>query len=169
MVVTNRFSFVHLHKSGGSFVSAVLLRFLASARRIGYHYPLAALPEAYHNLPVLGCVRNPWDFYVSYYFFQLGLLEQARDRNARMSSRELEAWSAAGNDPFNGIDVLFAELSDGGSLGFAATTHRLLRLGVDDGSLDLILGRMPTTRDRRGRSTPPQVDGFRGMNVRADE
>ncbi|CAN5117642.1 hypothetical protein BH18ACT4_BH18ACT4_11250 [soil metagenome] len=167
--MTERFAFVHLHKSGGSFVSAFLVCFFPSAVRIGYHYPVAHLPVAYQGLPVLGSVRNPWDVYVSYYFFQLALLENARARNAAMSAEELEAWIAAGNDPLNGIDVVFEELSEGGSLDFATTTRRLLDLGVDDALLDRVLELMPTTLDRRGRSTPPQTRDFRGMNVRADD
>jgi hypothetical protein len=169
MIITEYFTFVHLHKSGGSFISSFLLSFLPSARCIGYHYPLAVLPAEYRDLPVLGSVRNPWDVYVSYYFFQLELLEKARERNAMMSPRELEAWTAAGNDPFNGVDVLFEEMSKGGSLSFSATTRRILQLGVDSALLDQLLDKMPTTFDRRGRSTPPQVEGFRGMNVRADD
>lgn len=167
MVVSERLVFIHLHKSGGSFISTFLLCFLPSAHRIGYHYPLAVLPDAYHGLPVLGSVRNPWDAYVSYYSFQLELLANARARSAGMSQRELEAWTAAGNDPLNGIDVLFDEMSEGGSLGFAATTRRILALGVDDALLDGLLDKMPTTFDRRGRCTPLQTRGFRGMNVRA--
>jgi hypothetical protein len=169
MIATDRFTFVHLHKSGGSFVSELLLRYVGSARRIGYHYPLAILPAEYRGLPVLGCVRNPWDFYVSYYFFQAALLEAARARISAMSRRELEDWTNAGNDPFNGVDVLFDELSEGGSLGFERTTRRILRLGQDDRLLDQLLGKMPVTLDRRGRRTPPQREGFRGMNVRADD
>lgn len=169
MIVTDLFAFIHLHKSGGSFISNFLLRFVPSARRIGYHYPLASLPDAYRHLPVLGSVRNPWDFYISYYCFQLELLERTRKQHAAMSPRELELWSAQGNDPLNGIDVLFEELSEGGSLGFAATTHRMLQLGIDDALLDGLLEKMPTMLDRRGRCTPLQVEGFRGMNVRASD
>jgi hypothetical protein len=169
MIATDHFTFVHLHKSGGSFVSQFLLRFFPSARRIGYHYPLAAMPPVLRSRPVLGCVRNPWDFYVSYHVFQAEVLDAARRHTAAMSAPELAAWTAAGNDPLNGVDVLFEELSDRGSADFATTTRALLRLGTDDRLLDRILGLMPVELDRRDRSVAIQKEGFRGMNVRAGD
>jgi hypothetical protein len=72
MIVTDRFVFIHLHKSGGTFVNQLLLQCVPSARQIGYHLPYSELPDAYLALPVLGTVRNPWDYYVSWYFFQAG-------------------------------------------------------------------------------------------------
>ena len=67
MIVTDKFVFVHLPRSGGTFVSEVIRKFFPSAHEIGYHLPRALLPREYSNLPVLGAVRNPWDFYVSWY------------------------------------------------------------------------------------------------------
>jgi hypothetical protein len=167
MIATDHFTFVHLHKSGGSFVSQFLLRFVPSARRIGYHYPLALLPQEHRDLPVLGCVRNPWDFYVSYYAFQSELLADARRRADAMSGPEIAASAAAGRDIFNGVDVLFDEASRAGTGDFASVTRTLLRLGTDDVLLDHVQARMPTELDRRDRAGPIQAEGFRGMNVRA--
>jgi hypothetical protein len=167
VITTDSFTFVHLPKCGGSFVSRFLLRFLPSARRVGYHYPAAAIPPDRMDNPVLGCVRDPWSFYVSYYWFQKEVLASARERVAALPAPELAAWTAAGNDPFNGVDALFEEASDGGVLGFAATTRRLLDLGTDDRLLDRVLAALPVAFDRRHRSAPVQRDGFRGMNVRA--
>jgi hypothetical protein len=118
---------------------------------------------------VLGCVRNPWSFYVSYFCFQNEVLAAARQRVAATPARELAAWTAAGNDPFNGVDALFEEASDGGVLDFAATTRRLLDLGADDRLLDRVLAALPVALDRRTPSAPVQRDGFRGMNVRASD
>src|SRR5690348_2702699 len=70
MIVCDRFVFIHLHKSGGTFVNQLLLQCVPSARQIGYHLPYRELPEEHRYLPVLGTVRNPWDYYVSWYFFQ---------------------------------------------------------------------------------------------------
>src|SRR5437879_4149254 len=65
MIVTDKFVFVHLPRSGGTFVSEVIRKFFPSAHEIGYHLPRTLLPAEYSHLPVLGAVRNPWDFYVS--------------------------------------------------------------------------------------------------------
>src|SRR5688572_3515373 len=99
MIVTPRFVFLHLHKSGGTFVNELLLRYVPEARQIGYHLPWRRLPEAYRVLPVLGLVRNPWSYYVSWYSFQ---------------SRRAQP------------NALFRVLSDGGRLGFAATVRNML-------------------------------------------
>jgi len=167
VITTDGFTFVHLPKCGGSFVSQFLLRFIPSARRVGYHYPAAAYPPDRMGNPVLGCVRNPWSFYVSYYCFQTELLAAARQRIAALPGPELAAWTAAGNDPFNGVDALFEEASEGGVLSFEATTRRLLDLGTDDRLLDRVLAALPVAFDRRSPAAPVQRDGFRGMNVRA--
>src|SRR5689334_18614958 len=70
MLVTDRFVFVHLPRSGGTFVSQVIQKVFPEAHEVGYHLPLSALPAEFSHLPVLGTVRNPWDFYVSWYHHQ---------------------------------------------------------------------------------------------------
>lgn len=42
---------------------------MPSMKHIGYHYPYHMLPTEYANLPVVGMVRNPWDWYISWYAF----------------------------------------------------------------------------------------------------
>jgi hypothetical protein len=37
MILTPRFTFIHLHKSGGTFVNEVLLKYVPGARQIGHH------------------------------------------------------------------------------------------------------------------------------------
>ena len=71
MIVTDKFVFVHLPRTGGTFVSEVIRKFFSSAHEIGHHFPLKLLPTKYSHLPVLGTVRNPWEFYVSWYHYVL--------------------------------------------------------------------------------------------------
>ena len=68
MIVTDKFVFVHFPRTGGTFITAVIMRLFPSAREIGYHLPRFLLPNEYSHLPVLGGVRNPWEFYVSWYY-----------------------------------------------------------------------------------------------------
>ena len=70
MIATGRFVYVHLHKSGGTFVNECLQRFFPDARRLGYHLPASLIPADLKSLPVLGFVRSPWSYYVSWYTFQ---------------------------------------------------------------------------------------------------
>jgi hypothetical protein len=123
MIVTDRFVFLHLHKSGGSFVNRFLLESLPSARQIGYHLPRSDIPAEARARPILGTVRNPWEYYVSWYSFQ-----QAK---------------AAPN-------ALFEIASEGRRLGFSGTLRRLMRLGGDASLLDAWAARLPQALPNRG-------------------
>jgi len=116
MIATDRFVYVHLHKSGGSFVNECLLRFFPDARQLGYHLPLSLLPTPLRALPVLGFVRSPWSYYVSWYAFQ----SQRPRPNA-----------------------LFRCVSDDGTLDFKASVRNLVGLGDDSARLDRLLGLLP--------------------------
>ena len=69
MYVSDRFLFLHLHKSGGTFINRAIQQHLP-CKRLGYHLPYKHRPDGYDHLPVLGVVRNPYVFYVSFYHFQ---------------------------------------------------------------------------------------------------
>ena len=116
MIATRYFTFIHLHKSGGSFVNECLLRFFPDARRIGYHLPASLLPENLRALPVLGFVRSPWSYYVSWYAFQ----SQRPRPNA-----------------------LFRIVSDDRTLDFKGSVRNLLELGSDSPRLDRLLAQLP--------------------------
>ena len=60
---------MHLHKTGGQSINDALLQCIRGANEIGYHLPLRLLPEEAKSLPVIGVIRNPWDWYVSWYAF----------------------------------------------------------------------------------------------------
>jgi hypothetical protein len=127
MIVTPRFVFLHLHKSGGTFVNAGLMRFVAGARHVGYHLPRSMIPQQFASLPLLGLVRNPWSYYVSWYSFQ-----RSRPRP----------------------NALFQTLSDGGTLDFKATLHNMLNLDRDEGLLQRVLAAMPTAYTNQGLNLP---------------
>ena len=157
MIVTDKFVFIHLHKSGGTFINKAIKSLFPCWQQIGYHYPLNMLPRKYCHLPVLGVVRNPWDFYVSYYTFQQSLIVQLESKQAMPASK--------GFDPRNGIDILFELLSNNGKLSFEETTANFLNLGTSTGKLDEVLEVMPTSLGRRAKNAPVHLQGFRGMNV----
>ena len=127
MIVTDRFVFLHLHKSGGSFVNEALLRFVPRARAIGYHLPRLLIPGEYASLPVLGFVRSPWSYYVSWYHFQA----QRPRPNA-----------------------LYRILSDQGRLDFAATLRRMLDLGCGSPLLAEVLAGLPGSYGGSGLNLP---------------
>ena len=125
MLVTDKFVFLHLPRSGGTFVSEVIRQFFASAHEIGYHLPRVALPAEYSHLRVLGTVRNPWAFYVSWYCHQ-----QANSRHGPLISFLSEDWK----------------------LDFIQTTRNALNLGViEDRKLNVLVQALPDRFDYERR------------------
>lgn len=121
MIATPRFLFVHLHKTGGQFVNRLLRRYLPEAQAVGYHLPRSQAPPELRKLPVIGFVRNPWDWYVSWYVF-----------NAAEPLR---------NPIFRGV-------SADGQLDFKHTIANLLRLGSEElrGMRERISAGLPESR-----------------------
>jgi hypothetical protein len=127
MIVTNRIAFLHLHKSGGTFVNECLLRHVRDARIIGYHLPRRMLPIEHRGKTVLGLVRNPWSYYVSWYAFQT----ERRQPNS-----------------------LFRILSEDGSLGFERTIRNMLELGSSGTKLAPVLAALPNRYLSHGINLP---------------
>jgi hypothetical protein len=123
MIVTDRLLFLHLHKSGGTFVNALLKRCVPTARQIGYHLPYREAPEACRDLPVVGTVRNPWAYYVSWYHFQLSVPKR---------------------------NILFQICSDEGQLGFKQTVANLVDLASDEPRLALLEAGLPDAYGKAG-------------------
>lgn len=104
MIITDRFVFIHMHKTGGQSLNDIIKQSIPSHRVIGYHFPRSHVPPDAAALPVVGMIRNPWDWYVSWYAF-----------NKRPNIR----------------NPLFTILSDGGNASFKSTVSNLIRLGSD--------------------------------------
>ena len=127
MIVTDKFVFVHLPRTGGTFVTDMIMKFFPSAREIGYHLPRSLLPKEYAHLPVLGTVRNPWEFYVSWYY---------------------HIWPRDVGKP------LFSWLTDNCTEQFEGAIRNALNLGVDNNRLDALIEKLPDTVDYRTRNIP---------------
>lgn len=116
MIICPEFIFLHLHKSGGTFANQLLLKCVPGAHRAGYHLPYAELPAAFRHLPVAGTVRNPWDYYVSWYFFQ------------RQQERP---------------NALFLVCSDKGALDFDGTIRNLVTLHENESRIKALEAAFP--------------------------
>jgi len=127
MLATDKFVFLHLPRAGGTFVYDVVRKFFPSAREIGYHFARDLLPREYSHLPILGVVRNPWEFYVSWY-------EHVRPRNT--------------------ASIMFSWLSENGKLDFLETTRNALNLGTDNERLDVLIEILPEHVDYSRRNIP---------------
>lgn len=127
MIVTDKFVFVHLPRSGGTFVSEVIKKFFPNAHEIGYHLPLGVLPKEYSHLPVLGAVRNPWDFYVSWYY---------------------HVW------PRDATTPLISWITENGELDFIGSTTNALNFGFNNARLDALIELLPDRVDYQRRNIP---------------
>ena len=104
MIITNRFVFIHMHKTGGQTLGGMIKRLMKNHQDVGYHYPRAEIPPESGDLPVVGIIRNPWDWYVSWFAF---------NRRPKINNQ------------------LFNVISDGGSGTFKSTVTNLIHLGSD--------------------------------------
>ena len=127
MIVTDKFVFVHLPRTGGTFIADVITKFFPSAQEIGYHLPIFLLPNKYSHLPVLGAVRNPWEFYVSWYHHVL---------------------------PRDAATPLISWLTENGKQQFEGATRNALNLGTNNDRLDALIEKMPHEVDYGKRNIP---------------
>jgi hypothetical protein len=139
MIITDHFIYIHLHKSGGALINKCLKRYFSGARQLGSHLPCRLIPQAVRGLPVLGFVRDPWSYYVSWYSFQ--------------SSMPL------GNP-------VFQCLSENGTLEFKQVIRNLLDLGSGGKKLDELLVSLPEAYTYKGPNLPrPAIEGIRNSRV----
>jgi len=70
MIISDRFVFIRLKKCAGTFVSTLLEVMFSDARskRLGHNSVADIEPQDRHKT-IFGTVRNPWDWYVSYYSY----------------------------------------------------------------------------------------------------
>jgi hypothetical protein len=70
MLVASQLVFVHIPRTGGGFIKGVLREHLevdARAPRLPTHAGYEELPAEFRDRPGFCVVRNPWDWYVSWY------------------------------------------------------------------------------------------------------
>ncbi len=101
MLVTQSFVFIHLTRCAGTFLESVLIEHDGPVRYRGrFHGAWRELPRRSRSLPVLAFVRNPWDWWVSWYEHvkQAGWHHHPVTRVA----------AAAGDTSFGGVLAFFA-------------------------------------------------------------
>ena len=68
MIVTDRFVWVHALKTGGCFIKRHIIKAYPNYWKSSMnHDGVGSIPDKFKHLPVFGNVRNPWDWYVSWY------------------------------------------------------------------------------------------------------
>jgi len=79
MYVADRLVFVELHKTGGSHIGKLLSKHVPGLQ-VGKHN---RVPDALRHRPVIGSVRNPWDWYVSLWAYGCSGLGSVRKQCTR--------------------------------------------------------------------------------------
>jgi hypothetical protein len=102
MIVTPHFVYIHTSRHAGTFLNKLILQHIPDAKMLAYHGHLRDLPIKYHYLPVIGFVRNPWDWYISMFH------DYSRKRQ-----------------------YIFQIISQTGTLDFETTIRRFLTLGEE--------------------------------------
>src|SRR4029078_3905540 len=142
VIITEKFVFLHFPRTGGTFITDLIMRFFPSAKEIGYHLPRSAVPKKYTHLQVLGAVRNPWEFYVSWYY---------------------HVW------PRDIATPLHSWLSENGKQQFGGYTYNAVNLGTDNHRLDTLIERLPDEVDYTKRNihniTKEDLRKIRGTGV----
>jgi hypothetical protein len=73
LLITKYFIFVHYKKTGGTFLRRLFRDHLPAdwvVDRQPMHAGWNKIPEQYAHLPAIAFIRNPWDWYVSWYHWE---------------------------------------------------------------------------------------------------
>jgi len=140
MIVTDYFVYIHVSRTGGTFLNKLITEHVPGARMLQYHGHLKDLPAEHSHLPVISFVRNPWDWYVSM------VADYARKQQ-----------------------YVFQILSDRGALDFEATVKRFLTLGDDNAASKRLLRQLATVAPRVINARRParnQLPGLRSEHFK---
>ena len=76
MIISKHFVFIHFPRTGGRFIRKMFNLFAPrrwEAELLGEHMHVSDIPPTHQQLPRFGFVRNPYDWYVSWYFFHMNV------------------------------------------------------------------------------------------------
>jgi hypothetical protein len=73
MLITPQFLFLHIPKTGGVFLRTACYKHFDCVPETddSTHWTYEQIPEEFRHLPRFALVRNPWDWYVSWYAYML--------------------------------------------------------------------------------------------------
>jgi Sulfotransferase domain len=108
MMVASGLVFVHIPRTGGSFVRRLLAEHVEpdpSAPRFETHASYDDLPTAFADRPAFCVVRNPWDWYVSWYHHTVAQAARLASNKASTSAKRAN-WEST----FSSGRATFAEV-----------------------------------------------------------
>ncbi|MGD2111372.1 MAG: sulfotransferase family 2 domain-containing protein [Phycisphaerae bacterium] len=133
MIIADRFVFIHLPKTGGTFVTDVLHRLYKCTpdarlwRRllkpwarspllnIKKHGTCNEIPARHRTKPIIACVRNPYDRYVSQFEFGWWKTDRFPDIDRERIRRRFSHFPDLSFEEFiEAADMMFGQLKDTG-------------------------------------------------------
>jgi hypothetical protein len=104
MYITKDYVFLHNFKTAGNYILKSIENSKINIKYIKYHCSLRYLPERFSNMKIIGVIRNPWDWYVSYYHYCMGV------NNANLVGEE--AFIKASNNFSNDFQTTLLNMLD---------------------------------------------------------
>jgi hypothetical protein len=137
VLVTNSFVFLHIPRTGGTFIEKVVPKHLRVVDiKIGKHAPHSSLPARWREVPAFCVIRNPWDWYVSWFAWWMQWGREYGDRLRLPHPPEragvVEQRKAVWHDVLRSGEADFKEAVARFCTGGFADTHLVGRNGTDD-------------------------------------
>lgn len=93
MVVSKDFVFLHLQKCGGSFIRDFMLKHVPNSKKIvPQHNGFSTITNQHKSKPIIGVIRNPWDWYVSLYFYHMSDMKNSFMYDILKKGGDLKGW-----------------------------------------------------------------------------
>jgi len=121
VILSKHFVFLHLPKTGGSFVRELCVHYAPAewqCRLLDNHPTIRDIPPEYADLPAFGFVRNPYDWYVSWYYYlkkrgDNAFFNQASDHGRKGFKETMLAAFEADIAKLYGFDCQFSDSAYG--------------------------------------------------------
>ncbi|MBI1390629.1 MAG: hypothetical protein GC154_19540 [bacterium] len=104
MIVTDRFIYLHLQKTGGTHLRVLFRKYFPELLEEQFH---PRLPNGYlpKNKIVLGSIRNPWDWYISLWAYSCesasGFRNKVYAEDDDIPGKPIEQWRECFADPMD--------------------------------------------------------------------
>jgi hypothetical protein len=94
VLVADNFVFVHVPKTAGTFIQETLRAHLRVLADWDYaHTPYDRLPAEWRHLPACFVIRNPWEWYVSWFHYEVEVAPRRKPR--RWDAGKRAVWEEA--------------------------------------------------------------------------
>jgi hypothetical protein len=145
MLITRHFVFVHQLKTAGGFIKQLCRAHMPADWIVLddlHHPPAREIPPKFRRLPVFGVMRNPWDWYVSWYHYTCSAAERLQGSSpgspwvamfdeGEASFRQVVIACCTGIPPSNGRSVWLDWIQEKGVDYYSLSCDAIFKTGFD--------------------------------------